>query len=231
MKKAVILSSGGIDSTTVMAMARQEGYELYSLSFRYSRHHAVELEAARRVAAAFAVRQHVVIDLDLEKIGGSALTADIPVPKGRSESDMRKGIPITYVPARNTVFLSCALAWAEVLETPDIFIGVNALDYSGYPDCRPEYIRAYEAMANLALKATVEGKFRVLIHVPLLHLTKAQIILKGVALGVDYALTHSCYDPSPQGKACGQCDSCLLRQRGFREAGIQDPTLYAEPAL
>jgi 7-cyano-7-deazaguanine synthase len=231
MKKAVILSSGGIDSTTVMAMARQEGYELYSLSFRYSRHHAVELEAARRVAAAFAVRQHVVIDLDLEKIGGSALTADIPVPKGRSESDMRKGIPITYVPARNTVFLSCALAWAEVLETPDIFIGVNALDYSGYPDCRPEYIRAYEAMANLALKATVEGKFRVLIHAPLLYLTKAQIILKGVALGVDYALTHSCYDPSPQGKACGQCDSCLLRQRGFREAGIQDPTLYAEPAL
>jgi 7-cyano-7-deazaguanine synthase len=228
MKKAIILSSGGLDSTTTMAVAREEGYDLYGLSFRYGQRHAVELEAARRVAVALGARQHAVIDLDLGKIGGSALTANIPVPKNRSESDMQRGIPDTYVPARNTVFLSCALAWAEVLEAPDIFIGVNVLDYSGYPDCRPEYISAFEAMANLALKATVEGKFRIEIHAPLINMTKAQIILKGITLGVDYSLTHSCYDPTPQGEACGRCDSCLLRKKGFLEAGVDDPTVYAK---
>jgi 7-cyano-7-deazaguanine synthase len=226
-KKAVILTSGGIDSATAGAIAREEGYELYCLSFRYGQRHAVELEAARRVAGALGAREHLVISLDMGKIGGSALTADIPVPKARSERDMLKGIPVTYVPARNTVFLSFALAWAEVLEAPDIFVGVNALDYSGYPDCRPEYIRAFEKMANLAIKAAVEGKFRIALHAPLIDMTKAEIIRKGTALGVDYALTHSCYDPTPQGKACGQCDSCLLRKKGFRESGIKDPTIYA----
>jgi 7-cyano-7-deazaguanine synthase len=226
LKKAVILSSGGIDSTTVMAIAGKEGYELYSLSFRYGQRHALELEAARKVSEALGAKSHLVIDLDLGKIGGSALTADIPVPKARSEAEMRQGIPITYVPARNTIFLSYALAWAEVMEAPDIFIGVNAVDYSGYPDCRPEYIRAFEDMANLAVKAAVEGRMRIAIRAPLIRMTKAEIILKGTALGVDYALTHSCYDPTPQGKACGQCDSCLLRRKGFREAGIPDPTPY-----
>lgn len=226
-KKAVILLSGGIDSATAMAMAREEGYELYGLSFHYGQRHALELEAARAVARALGAREHLVINLDMGKIGGSALTADIPVPKSRSEAEIGSGIPVTYVPARNTVFLSYGLAWAEVLEAPDIFIGANALDYSGYPDCRPEYIKAFEDMANLAIKATVEGRFRITIRAPLMDMTKAEIIRRGVALGVDYRLTHSCYDPSPEGKACGRCDSCLLRKKGFREAGVADPTVYA----
>lgn len=225
-KKAVVLSSGGIDSTTAMAIAIQEGCEIYSLSFRYGQRHAVELESARRVAEAMGVKEHMFIDVDIGKIGGSALTDDINVPKGRNETEIRKEIPITYVPARNTIFLSYALAWAEVLEASDIFIGVNAIDYSGYPDCRPEYIRAFENMANLAIKAAVEGKMRINIRTPLIHMTKAEIIRKGVELGVDYRLTHSCYDPSPNGIACGLCDSCLLRKKGFREAEITDPTIY-----
>ncbi len=226
-KKAVILSSGGIDSTTAMAITREQGYDLYSLSFDYGQRHVLELEAARRIAEIFGAREHLVIRLDMGRIGGSALTADIPVPKARSDEEIGSGIPVTYVPARNTIFLSYGLAWAEVLEAPDIFIGVNALDYSGYPDCRPEYIRAFENMANLAIKATVEGRLRITIQAPLIGLTKAEIIRRGTALGVDYSLTHSCYDPSPDGKACGGCDSCLLRKKGFREAGIKDPTAYA----
>jgi len=225
-RKAVILSSGGIDSTTAMAMAKHEGYELYSLSFDYGQRHAVELEAARRTAAALGARQHLVIRIDLGKIGGSALTDEIAVPHGRSEEQLASGIPVTYVPARNTIFLSYALAWAEVLEAADIFIGVNAVDYSGYPDCRPEYIRAFEAMANLAIKAAVEGKLKISIQTPLIRMTKAEIIRTGTELGVDYRLTHSCYDPDAQGRACGDCDSCLLRKKGFREAGIPDPTAY-----
>jgi len=225
-KKAVILSSGGIDSTTVMAIAKKEGYEIYSLSFNYGQRHVIELEAAKRVARSLGAKEHMVIHVDLGKIGGSALTDEIEVPKARSEEEMKKGIPVTYVPARNTIFLSFALAWAEVLEASDIFIGVNAIDYSGYPDCRSEYITAFEYMANLALKATVEGNMRVKIHTPLIHMTKAEIIRKGLELGVDYGLTHSCYDPSPEGKACGQCDSCLLRKKGFKEAGITDPIKY-----
>jgi 7-cyano-7-deazaguanine synthase len=226
-KKAVILSSGGIDSTTAMAIAREEGHDLYSLSFDYGQRHVLELDAARRIAEIFGAREHLVIRLDMGRIGGSALTADIPVPKARSDAEIGSGIPVTYVPARNTIFLSYGLAWAEVLEAPDIFIGVNALDYSGYPDCRPEYIRAFENMANLAIKAAVEGRLRITIQTPLIGLTKAEIIRRGTALGVDYGLTHSCYDPSPDGKACGGCDSCLLRKKGFREAGIKDPTAYA----
>ena len=225
-KKAVILSSGGIDSTTAMAMAKHEGYELYSLSFDYGQRHAVELEAAARTAAAHEARKHLVIRIDLGKIGGSALTDEIAVPHGRSEEQLASGIPVTYVPARNTIFLSYALAWAEVLEAADIFIGVNAVDYSGYPDCRPEYIRAFEAMANLAIKAAVEGKLKISIRTPLIRMTKAEIIRTGTELGVDYRLTHSCYDPDAQGRACGDCDSCLLRKKGFREAGIPDPTVY-----
>lgn len=225
-KKAVVLSSGGLDSTTSMAIAKAEGYEIYSLSFNYGQRHALELKAADRVAEALAAKEHLMVDLDLGKIGGSALTDDIAVPKARSEEKMKEEIPVTYVPARNTIFLSYALAWAEVLGASDIFIGVNAIDYSGYPDCRPEYIRAFENMANLALKAAVEGRMRIRIQTPLIRMTKAEIIRRGVELGVDYRLTHSCYDPSPEGKACGQCDSCLLRKKGFREAGIPDPTVY-----
>jgi len=225
-KKAVILSSGGIDSTTAMAMAKHEGYELYSLSFDYGQRHAVELEAAARTAAAHGARQHLVIRIDLGRIGGSALTDDIAVPRGRSEEQLASGIPVTYVPARNTIFLSYALAWAEVLEAADIFIGVNAVDYSGYPDCRPEYIRAFESMANLAIKAAVEGRLKISIRTPLIRMTKAEIVRTGTELGVDYRLTHSCYDPDAQGRACGDCDSCLLRKKGFREAGIPDPTVY-----
>jgi 7-cyano-7-deazaguanine synthase len=225
-KKAVVLSSGGLDSTTVMALARAEGYHLYSLSFRYGQRHALELEAAQRVAQALGAEEHRIITIDLGAIGGSALTGPMEVPKGREESALSAGIPVTYVPARNTVFLSLALAWAEVLGAADIFIGVNALDYSGYPDCRPEYIKAFERMANLATKAGVEGKIKFRIQAPLIRLTKAEIIRKGLALGVDYSLTHSCYDPAPDGRACGQCDSCLLRKKGFREAGIPDPTRY-----
>jgi 7-cyano-7-deazaguanine synthase len=226
MKKAVILSSGGIDSTTTMAIARDEGYETYSLSFRYGQRHAVEIDAARQIAAVLGAKQHIVMDIDLSGIGGSALTDDIPVPKSRDEAEMKAGIPVTYVPARNTIFLSCALAWAEVLEASDIFIGVNVMDYSGYPDCRPEYIQAFEKMANLALKKTVEGTLWITIQTPLIRMTKADIIRKGTELGVDYRFTHSCYDPRSDGKACGQCDSCLLRKKGFREAGIIDPAKY-----
>ena len=227
-RKAVILSSGGLDSTTVMAMARAEGYDIYSMSFRYGQRHVLELEASERAASAFNAKKHLVIDIDLGKIGGSALTDNIEVPKSRNEEDMTKGIPVTYVPARNTIFLSYALAWAEVLEASDIFIGVNAVDYSGYPDCRPEYIKAFEDMANLATKACVEGSIKIKIQAPLMNLTKAEIIQKGIELGVDYGMTHSCYDPAEDGKACGQCDSCLLRKKGFKEAGIPDPTVYKQ---
>jgi 7-cyano-7-deazaguanine synthase len=227
-KKAVVLSSGGLDSTTAMAIAKAEGYEVYSLSFNYGQRHALELKAAKRVAEALAAKEHLIVDLGLGKIGGSALTEGMEVPKARNEDKMKEEIPVTYVPARNTIFLSCALAWAEVVGASDIFIGVNAIDYSGYPDCRPEYIRAFENMANLAIKATVESKMEIRIQAPLIRMTKAEIIRKGVELGVDYRLTHSCYDPSPEGKACGQCDSCLLRKKGFRKAGIPDPTVYAD---
>ena len=225
-KKAVVLSSGGLDSTTVMAIVKAEGYDIYSISFRYGQRHELEIEAALRVASAFDAVRHLVIDIDLSKIGGSALTCDIPVPKGRDEKTMQSEIPVTYVPARNTVFLSYALAWAEVLGAYDIFIGVNAVDYSGYPDCRPEFIEAYENMANLATKAAVEGKKRISIRTPLIHLTKAGIIKKGIELGVDYSMTHSCYDPAEDGRACGRCDSCLLRKKGFSDAGLNDPVHY-----
>lgn len=226
-KRAIVLLSGGLDSATVLAIARDAGYVVHALSFRYGQRHAVELEAARRVAAHFQVAEHVVAEIDLRVFGGSALTADIAVPKQRSLDEMSHDIPITYVPARNTVFLSFALAYAETRGASDIFIGVNALDYSGYPDCRPEYIAAFEQMANLATKAGVEGTQRLKIHTPLIELSKAQIIQRGLALGVDYALTHSCYDPTPDGTACGQCDSCLLRLKGFAEAGASDPVRYA----
>jgi len=226
---AVVLLSGGLDSTTVLAIAHAEGYVPHALSFRYGQRHSVELDAARRVADALGVAEHVVADIDLRVFGGSALTADISVPHHERAEDLTDEIPITYVPARNTIFLSYALAWAEVLESSDVFIGVNALDYSGYPDCRPEYIRAYEQMANLATKAGVEGRQQLRIHTPLIEMTKAQIIQRGVDLGVDYSLTHSCYDPSPDGHACGTCDSCLLRLRGFAEVGLEDPAL--DPAL
>ncbi len=226
-KKAVVLSSGGIDSTTAMAIAKQEGYEIYSLSFHYGQRHSVELEAALKVAKVLDAEKHLVIRIDLTKIGGSALTDDMEVPRGRSEKEMGAEIPVTYVPARNTIFLSYGLAWAEVLGASDIFIGVNAIDYSGYPDCRPEYIEAFQRLANLATKAAVEGKMIIEIHTPLIKMTKAEIIRKGIELGVDYSKTHSCYDPSADGKACGRCDSCLLRKQGFREAGFPDPTNYA----
>jgi 7-cyano-7-deazaguanine synthase len=225
-KKAVVLSSGGIDSTTAMAIAKHEGYKIYSLSFFYGQRHAFELEAAQKVADAIGIAEYLVINIDLKKIGSSSLTDDIDVPKDRDEQEMTRGIPVTYVPARNTIFLSFALAWAEVLNSSDIFIGVNAIDYSGYPDCRPEYIDAFERMANLATKAGVEGDIKIRIRTPLIRLTKAQIIQKGIELEVDYALTHSCYDPSPQGLACGRCDSCFLRRKGFKEAGVKDPTRY-----
>lgn len=224
-RKAVVLLSGGLDSTTTLAIARAERFEAYALSFRYGQRHVAELECARRVARALGAIQHVVADIDLRLFGGSALTAGIEVPKDRPVAEMSHGIPVTYVPARNTIFLSFALAWAEVLLAFDIFIGVNALDYSGYPDCRPEYVRAYEAMANLATKAGVEGR-RVRIHTPLIDLAKAQIIQRGLELGVDYALTSSCYDPSSDGTACGRCDSCLLRLKGFAEQGSLDPIAY-----
>lgn len=227
--KAVVLVSGGLDSTTVLAIARAEGYDCHAMSFNYGQRHRFELAAARSVAAAIGVTKHLIVKLDLDEIGGSALTDDdIAVPKSRTEDEMAGEIPVTYVPARNTIFLSHALAWAEVLGGSDIFIGVNAIDYSGYPDCRPEYIQAYETMANLATKAGVEGRTRVRIHTPLIDMTKADIIRTGIRLGVDYAKTHSCYDPSPDGLACGRCDSCLLRKKGFRDAGIDDPTRYSK---
>ena len=222
-KRAVVLSSGGLDSTTVMAIARSEGFEIYSLSFHYGQRHSIELESANRVAEAFDAIKHLIIDIDLTSIGGSALTDDIEVPKGRGEDEMHKKIPITYVPARNTIFLSYALAWAEVLGASDIFIGVNAVDYSGYPDCRPEYIEAFERMANLATRAGVENNTTLTIRTPLIRMSKAEIIKTGIELNVDYGMTHSCYDPSSERKTCGQCDSCLLRKKGFAEAGIPDP--------
>jgi 7-cyano-7-deazaguanine synthase len=224
---AVVLLSGGLDSATALAIARADGFRAYALSFRYGQRHAVELEAARRVAESLGAVMHLVAEIDLRPFGGSALTADLAVPKSRSLDEMSAGIPITYVPARNTIFLAFALAWAETLEASDIFIGVNALDYSGYPDCRPEYIHAFEQMANLATKAGVEGHQHLQIHTPLIELTKAQIIQRGLALGVDYGITHSCYDPAEGGRPCGACDSCLLRAKGFAEAGVPDPALTA----
>jgi len=221
-KKAVVLYSGGLDSTTCMAIARSEGYEPYAMSFAYGQRHLVELELAKKNARSVGAIEHLVVDFDYRKVGGSALTSDIAVPKDGVGSD----IPVTYVPARNTIFLSFALGWAEVLGAFDIFIGVNALDYSGYPDCRPEYIAAFEAMANLATKAGVEGGGIFTIHTPLIHLSKAEIITMGMGLGVDYSRTHSCYDPTPEGIACGLCDSCRLRLKGFIEAGVMDPVKY-----
>jgi len=226
-RRAVVLLSGGLDSATAFAVARAEGFECYALSFDYGQRHDRELESARRMAAALGAKEHLVLRLDLRAIGGSALTADIPVPKGRSGEAIGTGIPVTYVPARNTIFLSHALAWAEVLESQDIFIGVNVQDSSGYPDCRPEYIEAFERMANLATKAGVEGRSRLRIHTPLISLTKGQIVRRGAELGVDFALTWSCYEPQPDGRACGLCDSCLLRRKGFAEAGLSDPVRAA----
>ncbi len=225
--RAVLLLSGGLDSTTLLAIAKSEGFDVHALTFRYGQRHALEVDVARRVASTLGVREHVVAEIDLRMFGGSALTTDIAVPKDRDDDAMGHGIPITYVPARNTIFLSFALAWAEVLEASDIFIGVNALDYSGYPDCRPEYIAAYERMANLATRAGVEGTRPISIRTPLIALTKAQIIQTGISLGVDYGATTSCYDPSAEGAACGHCDACLLRKKGFAEAGVTDPTRYA----
>ena len=226
-KKAVVLLSGGLDSSTILAIAQAQGFETYAITFRYGQKHEVELEAARRIAKQFNVAEHVIAEIDLRMFGGSALTCDqLEVPKGREIDDMSEGIPITYVPARNTIFLSFALAWAEVLEAHDIFIGVNAVDYSGYPDCRPEYIEAYSHMANLATKSGVEGSQKLTIHTPLIDLSKAQIIEQGLALGVDYSKTVTCYAPSEQGEACGECDACVLRLKGFMENGISDPAPY-----
>jgi 7-cyano-7-deazaguanine synthase len=225
-KPAVVLLSGGLDSATVCAIARQQGFDIFALSVDYGQRHRFELESARRVAEVFGARRHVVQQIDLSTFGASALTANIDVPKQRSDAQIASGIPITYVPARNTVFLSLALAFAETVEAADIFIGVNAVDYSGYPDCRGEYIRAFEQLANLATKAGVEGSLRFSIHTPLLEWTKAEIILRGLELGVDYGLTCSCYDPDEQGVACGQCDACQLRRKGFAEAGLDDPIPY-----
>jgi 7-cyano-7-deazaguanine synthase len=221
--KAVCLLSGGLDSATCLALARKQGYECYALSFDYGQRHRVELEAAAKIARRLGAKQHRTARIDLRVFGGSALTEKIPVPKGRSGEEMAESIPITYVPARNTVFLSYGLAWAEVMSAPDIFIGVNALDYSGYPDCRPEFIEAYERMANLATKAGVEGKIHFQIQTPLIEMKKAEIIKLGVELGLDFGLTHSCYDPGEGGRPCGACDACLLRRKGFAEAGVLDP--------
>jgi 7-cyano-7-deazaguanine synthase len=228
IKPAVVLLSGGLDSATVLAIARRQGFAVNALSFDYGQRHRWELEAARRVAQAGGAAQHRVATIDLRVFGGSALTDDIDVPKGRGAEEMSHGIPVTYVPARNTIFLSFALAWAEVLGASDIFIGVNALDYSGYPDCRPEFIRAYEQMANLATKAGVEGRQKLAIHAPLIAMSKAEIIRTGLNLGVDYGLTSSCYDPAGDGAPCGQCDSCFLRRKGFAENGIGDPLTYGD---
>jgi 7-cyano-7-deazaguanine synthase len=227
MKRAVVLLSGGLDSTTTLAIAVAEGYEAHALSFEYGQRHKIETEAARRVATSLGAKDHRVAKIDLRVFGGSALTDAIDVPKQRPETEIAHGIPVTYVPARNTIFLAYALAWAEVIHASDIFIGVNAIDYSGYPDCRPEFIEAFEDLANLATKAGLES-MRFQIHTPLIKLSKAEIIRKAVELGVDLSLTHSCYDPTPEGLACGGCDSCLLRLKGFREAGIKDPIRYAE---
>jgi 7-cyano-7-deazaguanine synthase len=226
MKRAVVLLSGGLDSSTTVAICRDEGYEIYALSFRYGQRHEREIAAAKKIAIALGVREHRVAEIDLRIFGGSALTDMIDVPKNRAESEIAAGIPITYVPARNTIFLSYALAWAEVLGAPDIFIGINALDYSGYPDCRPEFITAFENLAKLATKSGVGGQqFR--IHAPLVSLSKAEIIRRGTELGVDFSLTHSCYDPTADGRACARCDSCQIRLKGFHEAGLRDPIAYA----
>ncbi len=225
-KKAVLLLSGGLDSATAAAIAIAEGFELHALSVNYGQRHRFELEAAKRVADHFRVKAHRVVTLDLAQFGGSALTAEIAVPKGRSPEQMEHGIPVTYVPARNTVFLALALAYAEAVAAADIFLGVNAIDYSGYPDCRPEFIAAFERVANLGTKAAVEGKLRFKIHTPLIEMTKAQIVLRGTELGVDFSLTHTCYDPDENGNPCGSCDACQLRLKGFAEAGIQDPLRY-----
>ena len=227
MKHAVVLLSGGLDSATALAVAKAQGFELYALSVEYGQRHAVELEAARRVARHLGVAKHLSVSFDLTAIGGSALTDQIDVPKDRPYEEMERGIPVTYVPARNTVFLSLALGFAEVVGAFDIFLGVNVLDYSGYPDCRPEYIEQFEKLANLATKAGVEGKGRFHIHAPLIRMTKAEIIREGFRLGVDYSLTHSCYEPAADGRACGRCDSCRLRLKGFAEAGLTDPIAYS----
>ena len=223
---AVLLLSGGLDSTTMLALARQQGFDVHAMTFRYGQRHASEIDAARRVARHYGVSDHVVVDIDLRTFGGSALTADIDVPKDRTDEAISTGIPITYVPARNTIFLSFCLAWAEVLGATDIFIGVNALDYSGYPDCRPEYVQAFQAMANLATRGGVEGTTPIQIRTPLLDLTKREIVQLGLSLGVDYSITLSCYDPSSDGVACGHCDACRLRLKGFSEAGATDPASY-----
>jgi 7-cyano-7-deazaguanine synthase len=228
-RSAVLLLSGGLDSATTGAVAREAGYTLHALSVRYGQRHAAELEAARRVAAWLGVTRHQVVEIDLRAFGGSALTDDIAVPKDRDAGAMGTDVPVTYVPARNTIFLSYALAWAEVIGARDLFIGANALDYSGYPDCRPEFLEAFERVANLGTRAGVEGD-RFTIHAPLLRLTKAEIVARGTALGLDYSMTLSCYDPSPDGLACGRCDACLLRLKGFREAGLDDPAAYAPSA-
>ena len=229
-RKAVVLLSGGLDSATTLAIAKNLGFEVYALTFRYGQRHDVEIAAACKVATAFQVKKHVVWQFDLGQFGGSALTGDMPVPKGRTQEEMDAGIPITYVPARNTIFLSLALAWAEVLGANDIFIGVNALDYSGYPDCRPEFIQAFQHLANLATKIAVEGGNRLAVQAPLINLSKAEIIKKGRSLGVDFSLTSTCYDPTPLGEACGECDACFLRLKGFAENGMNDPAPYRKGA-
>ena len=222
-KRAVCLLSGGLDSSTCLAVARRDGFGCYALTIDYGQRHRIELEAASRVARALGAARHLIMKVDLRCFGGSALTSDAGVPKGRSAAEIAQGIPVTYVPARNTVLLACALAWAETLEAEGIFIGVNALDYSGYPDCRPEYVRAFEQMAHLATKAGIEGRLHVKIHTPLISLSKAEIVRLAHSLGLDFRMTWTCYDPGPAGRPCGQCDACLLRQKGFREAGLPDP--------
>ncbi len=229
-RKAIVLLSGGLDSTTTLAIAKREGFDIYAMTFRYGQRHLAEIEASRRVAEREGVTEHMVVDIDLRLFGGSALTSDIEVPKGRAVDDTVNGIPVTYVPARNTIFLSFALAWAEALKCEDIFIGVNALDYSGYPDCRPEFIEAYQRMANLATREGVEGRQWLTIHTPLIALTKGQIVRRGLDLGVDYAETSTCYDPSAAGEACGECDACLLRLKGFAENRLRDPAPYRTEA-
>ena len=226
LPKAVVLLSGGMDSATTAAIALREGFQVHALSVRYGQRHAIELDAARRVAERLGIRRHVIIDLDLRAFGGSALTADVPVPKDTPIGEIGARIPATYVPARNTIFLSLALAWAETLGARDIFLGANALDYSGYPDCRPEYLEAYTRMAELATRAGVEAGARLKIHTPLLRLTKAEIVARGLAMGVDYGITSTCYDPAADGAACGRCEACLLRLKGFEEAGLPDPARY-----
>ncbi len=225
-QKAVVLISGGLDSTTALAIAKNQGFDIYAMSFSYGQRHHIEIDAASNIAQFYLVKEHKIVHIDLRAFGGSALTDEIDVPKGRNCDAIASGIPITYVPARNTIFLAYALAWAEVLKAWDIFIGVNAVDYSGYPDCRPEFVQAFQDMANIALKATTEGKGGIRIQAPLINMSKSEIILAGKRLDIDYGMTRSCYDPDPLGKACGHCDSCILRKKGFLDAGVQDPTIY-----